>query len=390
MRAGSALSLHRLLLRISFAASNSFAWIFIFLVFSRLYGSVTQALIQTAALYALSQVSSALLTPLCAASLKFGVRRQILLAVILVSAVTVLLGVAIKGLFGPFMMLALLSFAIAHGWFRALYWVPYEVQREAERADGAAASSHLSSEILLALMPVFVGYLLDIYSVPSQFILFGAAVGMLAAAVPLFLIPETYERFTWGYRESFGAMMLREHRRLALTSVVDGIQGVALLLIWPLAIYLMVGKSFALFGSILSLSLLILIIARARPIARSKRYDLLDSLPLRAAIVSSAWIGRLLVLNPVTAIASDAYLHAGRMRNCIDHLTHDQIADASHFIDETTALREISLMVGRMLACFVFVISLESMPLVAAFGVAFVLAAAAAGSSVLISGTMPR
>jgi hypothetical protein len=206
---------------------------------------------------------------------------------------------------------------------------------------------------------------------------------MIAALIPLFWMRDSYEGFSWGYRETFGRLLDRAHRRLVGGAVSDGIQGAALLLIWPLAIFLIIGGSYELLGLLLTLTLLILLIVRDGMDGIIRRLRVLRSLPVRIAIVSSAWVGRILVFNPVSIIFSDAYLHAGNPKISTDHGTFEQTSDAGHFIDEYTVLREIGLLIGRILLCIAFVLTANAFSLYVAFGTAFVIAGIAAGLSVI-------
>ena len=210
---------------------------------------------------------------------------------------------------------------------------------------------------------------------------------MIVGLLPILLTPDRYEGFSWGYRETFGQLIGRAHRRIVLSSIADGIQGVALLLIWPLAIFLVVAWSYELLGLILSFTLLVILAIRQIHIGRGRRLRLLSSLPVRVAIVSSAWIGRMLVFDPASIIIADAYLHAGDPKISTDHGTFEQTSDAGHFIDEYTVVRETGLLIGRILLCIIFAWAASALSLYAAFGTAFVVAGLAAGLSVIIAST---
>ena len=258
MQASTALRVHRLLLRIAFAASNLFAWLFVFQYLFVLSNNVGLALVHTVLLYALSQTIAALLSPLTARGLRHGMQREMVFAVLTAAAAFTFLGASFQGFFGPLPLTAFVGFAILLGIYHALYWIPYEV----ERNEIQSIPSKFSFEILIALIPAFIGFLLLSYGAHVAWTLFGSASLMIIALIPFVWIPDRYEGFPWGYRETFGQVIDRAHRRLILGAISDGIQGTALLLIWPLAVFLIVGWSYELLGLLLSFTLLILLVFR--------------------------------------------------------------------------------------------------------------------------------
>ncbi len=384
MGAAHALRLHRLLLRIAFSASNAFAWIFIFGFFYGLSGGdVAMGLLHAVYLYALSQTTAILLTPFAARALRDGMRREMLIGALSASAALVLLGASFTSVLGPYALFAMVGVALLLGMYRALYWVPYEV----ERNDIHTAPAKLSFEILVALMPAFVGSIFAYHGVYESRVLFGIAAVMLLALIPLGWIPDLYEGFPWGYLETFGQLLERPHRRLIAGAIIDGVQGAALILIWPLAIFLVLGWSVLFVGLILSFTMLMLIVSSGILRRYPRRLRIFESLPVRIAIVSSAWVGRMFIFNPVSIVAADAYLHAGDPKISADRSTMEQSADAGHFIDEYTVVREMGLLLGRIVFCILFIVAVSLLPVAAAFAVAFIAAGIAAGFSVLLSTT---
>ncbi len=391
MHAGTALRTHRLLLRMAFSASNLFAWLFIFEYFYRVSGDTGIAIVHTLLLYALSQTIATLFTPLSARWLRHGMLREIICGVAMAAVAFFCLGEAFQlghVVHGPlngfyFYTVAITGFAIALGVYRALYWVPYEIERRTIQTP----ASRFAIEICVALMPAFVGTLLVSYGLLDSWLLMISGFVMSLSLIPLIWIPDRYEGFPWGYRETFARLIDHAHRRLVFGAITDGIQGTALLLIWPLAIFLIVGWSYELLGLLLSFTLLVLLIVRDGMDGFARRLRTVRSLPVRVAIVSSAWIGRILVFNPASIIVADAYLHTGNPKISTDHSAFEQTSDAGHFIDEYTVVREIGLLIGRILLCIVFAFVASLFSLFVAFGAAFVIAGIAAGLSVIASNT---
>jgi hypothetical protein len=381
MNASEMLRNHRLLLRSAFAAVHALAWIFVFEYFFIRNGDLGVSIARVALLYALSQTATCLLTPLTVRGLRHGMKREIILGVLAGAAAFVSLGALFDGFFGALYPLAVVLFAFLLGLYRALYWVPYEV----ENHEMQARRVYLTYEVFVALMPVFACYMLAYDGVRESWLLFAAGAVMILSLLPVAGVPDAYEKFPWGYRETFGHLFSRAHRRLFFAAVIDGIQGAALLLLWPLAVFLIIGWSYPLFGLIFSFTLLLIIVARGWMALAMRRMNIHDSLPVRVALVSSAWVGRLFVLNPISVVIADSYAHAGNPKISIDHPAFEQASDAGHYIDQYTTLREIGLTFGRIGLCLIVALATGILPLPLVFGTAFVIAGISAGLSVILS-----
>lgn len=373
------------MMRAALAAGNLFGWIFVFEFFYIATFSVPLALAHTVLLYALAQIIACLIIPLSARALGSGMQRQMVFGGLACAAAFVVLGGLFQGAFGLPSTIAITLFALLLGCYHALYWIPYGV----ERGQGTGGS-RLSYEILVALIPAFAGVLLVLPHDSESLVLFCTALVIVLSLWPITLVPERYEGFRMTYQEAFGSLVARAHRRVVWSSFVDGVQGAALLLLWPIAIFLLVGWSYPLLGIIFSITCLCLLLARALIKPRASRFARSDSPLVQAAIATSAWVGRLLVVNPVSVVAVDLYMHAGGVRDSVDDLIFEQLADAGHYIDEYTVIREIGLALGRLALCIVAVVLVAYMPLTAAFGIAFLIAALCAGISVLLSRTSSK
>lgn len=285
-----ALGVHRLLMRSVSSACNAFLWVFIFEYFT-LFSNVGHALTQTFLLYALTQTTTILLVPFALGRLRGGMRRGVVYGTLVLTAALVYVGTLLGGSFPHGMAMI----GILLGAYRALYRVPYTIE---SAAAGRVGGTRLPVEILIALIPVAIGLLLDLNAAPSE-MFFSLALFAALSLLTIPLIPNAYERFSWGYRETFGHLAAPENNQLLVVSVWRGIEGGALLLLWPLALFF-VTRSYLMTGAIFSMTLLGVLLTRA-----SKR--------------------RVFV---------------------------EQHADGGTYLDEYTALKEIGLALGRLLLGF--------------------------------------
>jgi len=338
----SALQVHRMLVRLALSFAQALSWIFVFQYSSIQTGSYGAGLVNTLFLYALAQIITTLATPFTARLLRRGARRLLLWGTLFIGTAWVSLAISFQSAEYSWF---LLGFAILLGLYRAAYWLPYSLLQDLFRSGDRV---HSWAELLLCLMPALGGYLIASRVFAPETLLAFAALALLVSLVPLFSVGEVYEKYVWGYRETFGELFEPRHRHVVMLSLARGIEGAALLFLWPVVIFLTVGQSYALFGAILAVTLLI-----AGPVAR-----LLSPLRIRAqetplllqaTLAASPWVLRLVSGFPLMIIASDSYgmLFRSRARD-VDLAVREQTADNGTYVDEFSALREIAMALGRL------------------------------------------
>ena len=383
-RRARALHAHRFLFRLAFSAGNIFAWIFVFRGFFISSGSLEAALAGVVALYALSQSIALFLTPLSGAALRHGIRRALVygtfMAVFAFVCMSLLFvpsptsGGVIFGLIG--------SFAILMGIHRALYWIPYQTA-DAQGSRGIG----MGQEIAIACMPFIAGLCIETSVLGPDALIIAVVALILLSLFPLAMVRESYERFEWGFSESFATLFSPFNRGPLWLSIFDGIQGVTLLLIWPIAAFIILGQSFGALGLVLTITFCATILGRSafRSILKFLHAD--RSTSVIALIAFSSWIFRLTPVSSIQIILTDVYYHAGisPRRFSIDAHVFDQSADGGHYVDEYTALKEMGMVLGRLVACASVIFFAIHTSAAIALGSAIILAGFAAAASVILS-----
>ncbi|HWP61610.1 MAG TPA: hypothetical protein VN495_03335 [Candidatus Paceibacterota bacterium] len=284
----SALSAHRFLVRFAQSLINAFLWVFIFAYFTQAE-SVSNALIRTLFLYALAQTITMLVVPFAMRRLRGGMLAGLIGGTLLLSAALLYAGAVVSGLFpGGTAMLGILL-----GAYRALYRVPYVL-------ENAAAGTHkvrFGAELLLALAPLLGALFLTIGGEAGELCSL-AAFFVAVALAPLMFVPNVHEKFSWGYRETFGHFAAAENRKILIASVGRGALGSLLYLVLPITV-LFATRSYLAVGAVFSTVLLCLFLFRF-----SQRRVLTE-----------------------------------------EH------ADAGRYLDEYTALKEMGLAFGRLALC---------------------------------------
>lgn len=380
---------HRYIVRAALAAANLFGWIFIFDFFANSQGigsqAVGPALVATALLYSVSQDVVLFATPASAAALSHGTVRLMTTALIVAAVAYILLALALMGVTGQLLMASLVVFALLRGMYRALYWVPYSVELPHARSRIAQHAP----EVLVALVPAFAGLILTSGMTGVKTVLFGAAALLLISIAPLIRAGSVREKFSWGYLETFKQLVSPRHRVLAKTSFLDGMTGAGIFLFWPIAIFLIIGQSYAMLGIVISVTYLLVFASKDYVHSLMRRVRIDDSPLVHAALAASSWVFRLTVSTPLGIVLVDSYYYSGApvRGSGIDRLSFDQAADKGTFIDEYTALKEMALAAGKIAICLMGVLLAAYISLAATFLAVFMLAALASAGSVYLTRT---
>ncbi|QQG37635.1 MAG: hypothetical protein HYS26_03320 [Candidatus Kaiserbacteria bacterium] len=377
------LSTHRLLLRLGLALTSAFAWIFVFQYFYVLSGDAGRAFVALLLVYGLAQGITVVLTPIAAAHLRTGTKRALITGTALAALAYTVLGGALMGLFvGDSLVWGVALFAILLGAYRALYFVPYRLSRAA--TPHRHSRLHALFEILVALMPLFAALTLVSYPSEPIRILFGTSIFLILSIVPALFVKNTREKYSWAYLYTFVQLARERNNTLVLNSLLEGVQGAALFLIWPLAIFFILDSSYAALGIVVSLTLLAILLSRAVLGRWFKRFELHDSPRVHTVLAMSGWIFRLAAGTPVGVILADTYSYAtlpsrGTLH---DPFVQQQASDHGTFIDEYTTLKEMARASGKIVLCIFVGAAASFVSLPVAFALALGVAAFAAGLTV--------
>lgn len=346
----NALNVHRLFLRTALSGGLIFSWIFVFQYYYVVSPDIAHAFARTALLYALSQVVICLATPLSARLLRYGARRELMEAALFLAAAFVVLGATFEGFWGggAYAAWGIVAFAVLLGFYRAFYWIPYEVEAE----EAGRSGGEMWREVAVALMPAFVGFIILGSGTMPWWLLFGAAALATVAIIPLHSLRDVHELFPWGYRETFAECMASENRDVIRQAIFDGAYGAALLFIWPIAVFLIVGWSYGMLGIILSLTFLVGILGRGTMRRIIRKLKLHESPLVNVLLVVSPWILRLGVATPLGVVLVDSYFYTTTpRRGGMDPVVFEQASDAGYFLDRYTAIKEVGLGIGRLCMC---------------------------------------
>ena len=352
--AGQALSVHRFLFRCGLAIGNVFAWILVFdylLYFTR--GSVPDAFVLALFYYAIAQLVIFLTVPLAAQYLRSGARRALGISTLVMALAFAWLSASFAGFLGHSLTgiaWGSLLFVLFSGLYRSLYFVPYRVS--AGVLSGWKPYMHILFELYLTIMPIVGGLLISSFVAGPSIMLASVAFLMLLSLIPLLHVPETYESFDWSYGQTLKRFLDARNHSLVMASIFDGMQGAALLFIWPLAAFAIVGWSYMLLGVVLSISLMLAFFIKS--FIRAMRVTHIHRSPsILTAVSVGSWLLRLFTFTPGGIVLADTLYHAGTPKKIfgLDPAILEQTADDAHYIDEYTALKEMGLAIGKITVC---------------------------------------
>lgn len=168
--------------------------------------------------------------------------------------------------------------------------------------------------------------------------------------MPVFALRNTHEGFSWHYRETFRHLFTHSHRRPLIQAIFNGFEGAALLLLWPIAIFVLLNWSYAALGLVLSATYVCTLVARRFIKSVQRRAQT----PAMLSILTlSGWILRGTVAAPISIVLVDTYYQSGSgvAQRGVDLLTSEQSADSNSYVDEFTALKDMGQGIGRIAFC---------------------------------------
>lgn len=280
---------------------------------------------------------------------------------------------------------AAVSYAVFAAVYKALYWIPYHVDFSnsldgARRGRQLAILENVASGVLI-IVPTIGGIIIAVFGFSTIFIF--AIVTMVLSIVPLWFTRHAYERYSWSYIETFKHLFAWKNRTLFLAHSANGAQTIAIMLFWPIYVFLLLGERFTVLGIITSLTIVTVMMLRY---FIGKLFDTWS--PKKVVVIgilmaTTGWVTKVFVQTPFQILIADSYHNFGRTVHAVsfDAITYEQAADNGRYVDEYTVLQEMALAVGRivMLLLMAILISLFDIR------VAFIVSALAALGMIVIN-----
>lgn len=364
----SALAWHRILIQTGAAMLGLFLPMFLYQLFDR---SMAAVLWYALAYYLLA----GLLEPLGAMLMtRIGLKNALRLGTALYVCffVTLALGDLV-----PVFWVAASSIAALVAW-HVVYWVPYHTEF-AEEGQGHRLGTVIgviaaAGSLVSIVLPTFSGWVIQTYGYPVLFV--SAMLVVLASIIPVGRVRAGEERYEFGFAQTFRELFAARRRRFLFLFAAEGAESVVGFFVWPVFLFELLRGEYVQAGMVttvvglLSISLQLLV---GRLVDGERHRGRLLSIGMNLSAVG--WVLKAFV-STVAHVILFGTLHSFAlilMRTPFEALMYAKAADAGHYVDEYTVLREMALSFGRV----AMLAALLALGAAFQFWIAFLLTAAA-------------
>ncbi|MCD5384569.1 MAG: hypothetical protein LRZ97_01475, partial [Candidatus Pacebacteria bacterium] len=151
---------------------------------------------------------------------------------------------------------AVAGFIIAIALYRAAYWVPYQTDLGhflGHKKVGIHMAVYKNIlQVMNAVTPLVGGVLITAFDFKNVFVF--AALILFTTLIPIHFITQVYERYSWGFIETFKHLFAYKNRTLVYAYAADGAQGIISSIIWPIFIFELLNGNYMSVGFITSLT----------------------------------------------------------------------------------------------------------------------------------------
>ncbi|MBU2229428.1 hypothetical protein KJ810_03420 [Patescibacteria group bacterium] len=259
----------------------------------------------------------------------------------------------------------ILIFAIASIFFltmyRMFYWVPYhtdfaEFTDKRNRGKQIGFLASIASLVSIAV-PFAGGFILDRFDFQTLFVI--VIILIIMSVIPFFLIRAVYEKYSFGYWETFKKLFHKKNRRNILAYGADGAENAVGVVLWPIFIWQILEGNYLTIGLISSIVVVVTIVIR---LIMGKYTDKVKKKKLMrtgSILYAAGWIFKTFVTTGFQIFIASTYHNFATvvMRTPFDALMYEKAADSGHYVDEYTVMREMSINLGRVvMLCFMLAI----------------------------------
>ncbi|MFH1405289.1 MAG: MFS transporter [Patescibacteria group bacterium] len=234
-----------------------------------------------------------------------------------------------------------------------LYWCPFHIDfatfSKRERR-GRDVSFFYAFQMLIAVIAPLVGGLLIVrYGHNINFLV--GLFFVVMSLIPLAYIPKTKVKYEFGFIETFKKMFDKRYCNMSYAMMANGAEELTSFSVWPIFLYVVFEGEYLEIGAfaaiIIVISFLLHLFVGKMTDKKSKR----GLVHTATWIYSLGWLAKSVVDSVIGVfVASTFHSFGGILLNTPrDALIYEQAADAGHYIDEYTIIKEISLSIGRVL-----------------------------------------
>ncbi len=360
------IGIHRLLIQTGFGLFGLFLPIYLYELFG---GRLWLILLWAGTYFGLTTLA----LPLAAKLMnRIGLR-----ATMMVGVVNFLLFFAVLLFDGSFswQMVALLSL-VTHTAGHALYWIPFHVEftRRVPRGSFGSALGWMvgATMIIGILLPAISGWVISHFG--YSMVAVGSLLLVIASLIPIRSMHLPREHFDLTFGETWKTLFSKSQRTLLVTHAAEGVETAIGIIVWPIALFVLLG-GYEQIGVVSTFAAFLCALFQIRLGKITDHADDRRLLHAGTMLSAAAWLAKSVVTTTAQIVTACTF-HSFALvllRNPFETLMYRRAADAGHYVDEYTVLREAALCGGRALTLFALI------PLTYFFGIwiSFVIAAVA-------------
>ncbi|KKR86444.1 MAG: hypothetical protein UU48_C0004G0047 [Candidatus Uhrbacteria bacterium GW2011_GWF2_41_16] len=245
--------------------------------------------------------------------------------------------------------------------WHVIYWIPYHTEfaesANPKRMGRAVGTIAAVSSCIGMILPIISGSIITMF---GYSILFLIAAGIIfSSAIPLGRIRAIKERYEYTFMQTFRELFHKKHRRFLFIFAAEGAESVVGFLVWPVFLFEVLGENYIQTGIITALVTLLSILLQMT-VGKwiDSKPDNQKLLKTGMSLTSLGWIIKAFVHSMTQVIFAGTFhsLASILMRTPFEALMYTKAADAGHYVDEYTVLREMALCTGRVIILGVFLL----------------------------------
>lgn len=245
------------------------------------------------------------------------------------------------------------------GWVinSAFFWSPYHVDM-AKLTDKKKRGSELgilysAQKLVGVVAPVLSGFLVARYSYQASFLI--GCILVLISLFPLKFVPQTDVEYEFGFFETFKEMFGKDFRPMTLSFMSYGAENIVGVLFWPLFLFTVFDGSYmdvGAFSTGIVLVGIVLQIIVGKALDKTSKEKILK---WGTELYALGWIVKAFVSTVTSVFAASTFHKFGGivMGTSRSALMYEQAADAGHYVDEYSVIREMAMNTGRVLTLIV-------------------------------------
>lgn len=243
-----------------------------------------------------------------------------------------------------------LSFFIA---WHVIYWVPFHTafaESTPRRHLGSAVGFlNASCSVISVIVPILSAWL--IVSFGYSVLLIVAGLIILFSILPIFFLSVEKEKFEFGFWQTFKILFSKKERGLLILYAAEGAENAVGFLVWPIFVFLLFRGKYLEVGTVATAVVFFSILLQLVVGRLSDRFNPQKIFQWGTGLTSFGWLLRIFVSSAAQVFFAGVFysLSAILMNTPFEAIMYARAADAGHYVDEYTVLREMALGVGRTL-----------------------------------------